>query len=196
MSPVPYRHGMNGLRLAGCGMLIVLADLKFDGFDVLVDAVGWVLVLIGLSRLTRLDAEFSPAKTLTGPAIIISFSEISMPEGASPQTVAIFVLVTTAAVVVVTCTALMRAAKRAGDEATVTMASQVRSANALTTLVAVVIAILSGGEPSDVTGGAGLLVVLLVIAGFAASLWFIVLLVSRADRPYLQNPSLTEAEVG
>ncbi|WP_328990502.1 hypothetical protein OG394_29995 [Kribbella sp. NBC_01245] len=87
----------------------------------------------------------------------------------------------------------MRVAKRAGDDATATMAGQVRSANLLTALVGVVVAILAGSEPSEVTGGVGLLVLLLIVAGLAAALWFIVLLVSHADRPYLQNPSPTGA---
>lgn len=47
---MPYGHAMNGLRLAGIGMIVVLADLKIDGFDLIVDAVGWVLVYVGLTR--------------------------------------------------------------------------------------------------------------------------------------------------
>lgn len=187
---------MNGLRLAGMGMIVVLADLKVGGFDLIVDAVGWVLVYAGLARLTRLAADFKPAKLVTGPAILFSFFEFTRPEGTTAESIAIVGLVTTVAVVVLTCTALMRVAKRAGDEATAATAGHVRLANLLMTLVAVVVAILADSEPSEVTGGAGLLVLLLIIAGFAASLWFIVLLFSRADRPYLQNRPPTDAEAG
>lgn len=195
---MPYGHAMNGLRLAGIGMIVILADLKIDGFDLIVDAVGWVLVYVGLTRLSRLIADFKPARIATAPAMLFSLLEFTRAEGVPAQTIAIVAPITTEAVVVVlTCAALMRVAKRAGDEATAATAGHVRLANLMMTLIAVVLTILAESEPSDVTGDwAGLLVLLFVIAGFAASLWFIALLVSRADRPYLQNPSLTEAEVG
>ncbi|MFC0627055.1 hypothetical protein [Kribbella deserti] len=175
---------MSGLKVAGLGMVVVLVDFRLAGFDLLADIVGWILVYAGLGRL---GAGFFRAKLAAGIGGVVSLGQFARFEGSSAQLFSIIELIVVTAVVVLTCTALMWVAANADDERTVTSASQVRSANLLTTMVILVVGFLSGGRTIEVGGGGGLFIVLLAAVAFAASLWFIFLLCGAADRPYLQS---------
>ena len=59
-----------GLQVIGWGLVLVLVDLRLNGFDVLPDVVGWGMVLTGLWAMASLVAEFARARTAALAALV------------------------------------------------------------------------------------------------------------------------------
>jgi len=51
-------------------------DFRINGFDILPDFIGYLLIFLGLSALVNLNEKFNKAKTLALPLIIISVLDI------------------------------------------------------------------------------------------------------------------------
>lgn len=58
------------------GLLLVFLDFRFNGFDILPDIVGFVIVFFGLAALSAHNHHFQTAKTVCIPLIILSLFEI------------------------------------------------------------------------------------------------------------------------
>lgn len=54
------------------GLLLVILDLKLNGFDVLPDFIGYILVAVGCGGLASLSRRFSTAQTLSGVLVVLS----------------------------------------------------------------------------------------------------------------------------
>ena len=52
---------MPSLAKVAWGLILVFVDLRFDGFDVVPDLVGWILVLAGITPLSKLSGWFAVA---------------------------------------------------------------------------------------------------------------------------------------
>jgi hypothetical protein len=163
---------MSASRLVGLGMLVVFVDLRFDGFDFVVDLVGWVLAYVGLRNLYKLDRAFRPATGFAGLGAIVSLTQLIPSDGelagwlgAAVETVA------WAGVVICSCTGLMRIAEGVGDRRFAARVGWLRSA----AFVAVVMA-LTIGWGADAAGGLGAVAFLAVAVGFGTALWFVLLM--------------------
>ncbi|MGI5488231.1 hypothetical protein [Microtetraspora malaysiensis] len=66
------------LYRVAAGFLIASLALRINGFDLLVDAIGWVLVVSGLSRLeTAVDPAFGKARMAALVTLVLSFAELA-----------------------------------------------------------------------------------------------------------------------
>lgn len=67
---------MSGLLRIIIGQLICLIDIHVGGFDILPDAVGAILIFIGLSALTKYSEHFNRAKPFTILLMVISIIKL------------------------------------------------------------------------------------------------------------------------
>ncbi|MGD8191428.1 hypothetical protein ACQCN2_15715 [Brevibacillus ginsengisoli] len=67
---------MTGLSKVFWGILLVFLDFRFNGFDVLPDLIGFILMLIGFSQLSTLNIRFNNAKIATIPLLFFSILEL------------------------------------------------------------------------------------------------------------------------
>lgn len=66
---------MSPITLAGLGWLVVIFDLRVDGYDVVADALGWLLVLLACRRMQQRSTWFRWAARCAGVALALSFLE-------------------------------------------------------------------------------------------------------------------------
>jgi hypothetical protein len=61
------------------GLLLVILDLKFNGFDVLPDFFGFILVAVGCGGLVDLSRRFFTAQTLSWILAVLSLVSFAIP---------------------------------------------------------------------------------------------------------------------
>ncbi|MEG3616244.1 hypothetical protein [Isoptericola haloaureus] len=189
---------MRPLLLVLWGLLVVAVDLKIEGFDLVVDLVGWALVARGLGTLAPRGTGFAVgawAGVLGGLASVAELVPGAVPD-TTTQVLGGLVLVAQTVVVVATCTGIARVLEH--DAPVARRARRVRTAEIVVTVavsgVAAVAALASVGSallaPADLASwgllGGGVLVAVGLVATFAVLIWFLVLLWSVRDRPELQ----------
>lgn len=164
------------------GFLIVSLGLKINGFDLLVDVVGWFLVASGLSRMEQsVDPVFGKARISAIVAGVISCAEL-IGLTANPVIDLLDTLSTQVAIWLVAEGIIVRA-RTFGD------ASTASTFNALRWVLATVAAVgFLMGQAKLQTRGLEPLVLILAIVGFIAIVWFIVSLYRSARLPYLGPP--------
>lgn len=70
--PVRTAPGPRPLRTVGWGLVLVLVDIRVQGFDLLPDVVGWVLVALGTRRFVIATRRFTAGRPLTAaPALAV-----------------------------------------------------------------------------------------------------------------------------
>lgn len=162
---------MQPYKSIALGLLVVSVDLTLNGFDLIVDALGWFLVVVALDRLVRqAHPAFLPARAAAVVAAGISLMElfpISL-----PPLVLLLLGLTDAVVLVLIAVAVMKVAGEHGDAATASRFNVQRW---------VVIA----AEAAGWVAMAGVASVLLVVLVLLARLWYIVELF-RAPAPALR----------
>jgi hypothetical protein len=159
------------------GLVLVFVDLRLEGLDVVPDVLGWLLVLVGVSRLAGSHAGFAVAAGAAALGFLQSWGQLTaepteLLQGleAVAQTVLVFA----------TCTGLRGVV---ADQRTRRTADLVRWWDVgLTALVVLVLAGFSVGLDG---GAATPLLVLVIVAGVVVFLWFLVLLWANRDRPEL-----------
>lgn len=62
-------YDMSGLKLAFWGLMFTAINIKIQGFDIVPDVVGYIMVIIGLSKIRVYDDHFSSAQK---PAYILA----------------------------------------------------------------------------------------------------------------------------
>lgn len=159
------------------GYGLVLVDLRFNGFDLVPDLVGWGLVLWGLVPLTSRDGWFRLALGAAVVELILTLLGIGQPAGGI--TLLIDMVTTTTfifAVVSGVITAVDRSDVRAAGD-------PVRWVNLVVGLVVLfLVAAVDGDQVADLNDGVTLLVVL---AGLAAVVWFLVFCWKQREQPEL-----------
>lgn len=55
---------MSGLKLAFWGLLFTVVNIRIQGFDIVPDVVGYIMVIIGLGRIEIYEERFSAAKKM------------------------------------------------------------------------------------------------------------------------------------
>ncbi|HVX60278.1 MAG TPA: hypothetical protein VHC19_06750 [Pirellulales bacterium] len=63
------------------GLLMVIVDFRFDGFDILPDFMGYILVAVGCGGLSDESPHFLAARTWSWLLVILSIVEFFIPSG-------------------------------------------------------------------------------------------------------------------
>jgi hypothetical protein len=70
---------MTPLGRIALGLLVVLLDLRLEGFDALPDVLGWVLVVVGLGELLPVCVRLAPARSAAVVAGGLSLADLVHP---------------------------------------------------------------------------------------------------------------------
>ena len=194
---------VGGLAL---GLAIGMLDFRLNGFDVVPDAIGWIVVCVALSRLRGCGAGFGAAALSAGVAGMLSFADLQQarfdtvhddgplstvstttfgpPVGVHGVMLALYQLAVALTFALV-CRAMARAARAVNDETPerrFTVLSLIFFAETALAAMATVVQ----PVPRDVTDSAAApFVVLVAIVGFIAAIWTIVELIRVRQRAYL-----------
>ncbi|MDO7869376.1 hypothetical protein [Nocardioides jiangxiensis] len=160
---------MTGLGMLVGGFLVVIADLRFDGFDVISDPVGWMFVLVGLAGLTRLHPGFTVAALSSVVGLVLSVGSVTAPPGALLGTLE---SVAMTGVVFGTCTAILALSAAERDRRA---AQVIRWIDLALTAVGLVAFTAVDGGQVQVHSDLAPVVVVLAVTAFAVGIWFLVL---------------------
>jgi hypothetical protein len=163
-------------------MLIVLVDLRYHGFDVVVDLVGWMLAYAGLRKLILLDKAFRAAAGFAVVGAISSVAELLLQTEPGVNWLSVVGNIAWAGVVIPTCTGLMRVA----ETWVANYARRLRSAE----FVAVVMTLLVGWG-IDAEGGLGVIAFLTLVLGFGTAVLFILLMLGRSRLTASSSEAIT-----
>lgn len=203
---------MNPLGTVALGLLVVLLDFRIAGFDVLADVVGWVVAVVGLSRLTSIDRRFRAARGVAVVSAVLSLADLVHPQrttttGDGPGSMSTSTTATVtpdglqgllagahgvAMVVTVLLLSLaLRDRARQYDEPVLAarfgMFAVVHLMFGVLMLALAVAALLTGTDRSITPQGtAAALTLLFVVAALAFEAWFLVTLAGARTRPWLQ----------
>ncbi|MFI6319491.1 hypothetical protein ACIBG8_18305 [Nonomuraea sp. NPDC050556] len=160
---------MHPYKSIALGLLIAAIDLRLNGFDLIVDAIGWFIVLQALDQLTRqVHPAFLPARTAALVAGLVSLTDLV---GLGlPAPISFLLGLADVAAVWFVATAVMAVASANGDERTDSLFNVLRWATVATTALALA-GVFVGGW-------------VLVLFGLAVRIWLIVEL-ARAPEPAL-----------
>jgi hypothetical protein len=173
------------MKPIGWGMLVILIDLRYENVDLVVDLFGWLLLYFGLRRVWRLDNAFRLAAGFAFVGAVASLPELIPPYVAAEvfggsARLGLLIIVG-GAVIILTCTGLMRLADKAGDRSVENRVRWLRGVMAISVVLSLAVGprqiIVSGGDTSDLTGLFALLVVALA---FATTVYFVLLMFSRS----------------
>lgn len=161
------------------GFLITSLALRINGFDLLVDVIGWVLVVFGLSRMeASVDPAFRRARV---SAIVTGVISCAVPIGLTVNSViGLLYTLSTQVTIWLIAEGIIARARNAGD------ASTASTFNVLRWILATVIAVgwlVSYAVTSP--QGLGTIALILAVVGFVATIWFIIRLYRSARLPYL-----------
>lgn len=169
--------GVTPLARLVVGYALVLVDLRFNGFDLVPDLVGWGLVLWGLVPLTGRDGWFRLALGAAVVELMLALLGVGQPTGG----IALLIdMVATMTFIFAVVTGIITAVDRddvraAGDP--------VRWTNlAVGLMVLFLVAAVDGDQVADLSDGVTLLVVL---AGLGAVVWFLVFCWKQRAQPEL-----------
>lgn len=167
---------MKPLQAVAMGLVIVALAARVNGFDLLADPLGWLLVLYGVRRLPPLPWG-GTVPFLCGVALVASvvlwFPRVTDALADTDASLEWAASLPQIAAVTATCAALARLAEHAADRRA---RAWLRTATTLAVLTAVVPVVVLAAEP----GAAGLMLAL----GLLTIVLVIVLLFRYAARPW------------
>jgi hypothetical protein len=184
---------MSPISRVATGFLIALVTVRINhGFDLLVDAVGWLIATAALSRLeATLDPVFSTAKTFCAITCVVSLADVV---GFTENLlIGLVYTILQAVSVLLVATAIIRRAEAHGDASTATKFNALRVLVAVITALTVLLAIggtsVTFGLVSAPAGGTGVLGLIAVAVAVIAIIWFFALFYRAARLPYLRPPA-------
>lgn len=71
---------MRGLKLTFWGLLLTAINIRIGGFDIVPDVIGYVMAIIGLSRIERYEENFSRARTIAYILAVLALINIYQPQ--------------------------------------------------------------------------------------------------------------------
>ena len=208
---------LTALGAVAAGLLVVLADLRFGGIDVLPDVLGWVLVVLGTGALARTDRRFTWVARLAVLAAVLSLASLWHPEvtvtesagGTSTSRTApvdpvglhgVLVSAHHAVAVVFTVLLSLRIRDRARERADDSVARRfglfavLHAALGAVVLLASIAAALASGADLVTSGGLlGTLLLAFALAAVAVQVWFVVALAGVRQLPWLQPGEAAES---
>ncbi|HSX66918.1 hypothetical protein [Nocardioides sp.] len=173
----PGLPGLPGRAMLVLGLLIVLVDLRFNGFDIVSDPVGWVLAMVVLLGLARRHTGFAVAAASAIAGTFVSLCTVLSEPG---TVLSVVEGVALTGVVFGTCTALIALALSPTDRRA---ADIIRWLDLGLTVLSLLAAGTAGDETVQVGGAAGLLVVIGVMAAIVTVVWFLVVVWRVELRP-------------
>jgi hypothetical protein len=179
------------------GLLIVIVDIRTGDFDVVVDLVGWLLMVGGLWRLRDVDLWFRRARLGAIVGAIGSVAQVLPGSGVPLWLQTSVETVASTWVVFGVCTALMRTAPDA--PVLVGRARTIRAADVATSAVALLLTVATGasavttGTSTVATGAAAVVVLLFAIVTLVVAVCFLVLVWTQRRRFDLNEPAPSPA---
>ncbi|WP_433424789.1 hypothetical protein ACQP1V_18810 [Microtetraspora malaysiensis] len=158
------------------GILIASLALRVNGFDLLVDAIGWALVVSGLSRLeTAVDPAFGKARMAALVTLVLSLAELT----GLTENIVIGLLYGAGKLVTIwlVATGIVTRARAFGDVSTASTFDAIRW---ILTIVSVVASLLAY-TAARMQG----IAFIVAITGFIVIAWFIISLYRSARLSYL-----------
>lgn len=67
---------MSGFAKVFWGLLLVFLDFRINGFDIIPDLIGFILVYTGLAGLAEVQPRFGQAKKVAVPLLVLSVAEL------------------------------------------------------------------------------------------------------------------------
>lgn len=173
--------GLRPLSSAATGLLLVLIDVRLEGFDVIPDPIGWVVAALALTSLERLHRGFSVAGLAAWCGLLVSLPDWV---GVEHPLISIATALALLVVEVATCTALISTSpERASSAAAIRRLTVVLSG-------VLALAILA----ADAEPGVGVLALTVAVLGFGVAVWFLVTLYGAAKQlPGSPEPTPTPA---
>ena len=190
---------MTPLGAIALGLLVVVLDLRVSGTDLLVDLVGWMVVVTGLTRLALLDRRFSAVRRWAYACVPLSLVDLNHPPATSDETgvatapvppedalgevTSLYGIATTVTVVLLGLALRDRARRHdePGLAARFHLIAVLQAALGL--LLAGVGLLIAADAPAPGTAVS----VAVVLAALAVQLWFFATLAGARDRPWLQT---------
>jgi len=168
---------MYPLSTVATGLLLVFFDFRINQFDLLLDPLGWVLVVAGLRRMSRaVDPEFKAPMWASVVAGVFSLADV--PGSAAPLLLYVVYQALLLVAIWMIATAIMSRARSAGDADVAVSFDRLRW---------MLVAIAFGGVVAVAVGvAAGIL--LAILAGLVAYVWLIVRMYRSAKLAYLAIP--------
>ncbi|MBS43939.1 MAG: hypothetical protein CMH83_12410 [Nocardioides sp.] len=160
------------LALVAWGFVVVIADLRFDGLDVLPDPLGFALVAAGLAQVRAHHPAYGVGAAAGALGVLISVPAVL---GEPTGLLATLAAVAQTVVVFATCTALVATVPRVRGSADV-----LRWADLGLMLVSASFAFaLDSGSTGD--DGLALTVAGLVLVALGVAVWFVVVVVRASQ---------------
>ena len=162
------------------GFLLVILDFRFDGFDLIPDLLGWVIVLAGLMPLAGRSRGFAAAGAAAAVGVLLA-----LPQQLSEPGPVIGLLEAVAETVLLfgTCTGVIALV---ADPQVRRTANRIRGADGGRTAVATAVSLAAGGGTAVSVDEAMVLPLLvLVLVGLGIVVWFLLFLWSHRHRPEL-----------
>ncbi|MEL7654754.1 MAG: hypothetical protein AAGU75_02470 [Bacillota bacterium] len=63
--PWDFTFDMGGLQLAFWGLLFTVINIRIQGFDIVPDIIGYIMIIIGLGRIEKYEEKFNSAKKIS-----------------------------------------------------------------------------------------------------------------------------------
>ncbi|MBG0825274.1 hypothetical protein HS048_31795 [Planomonospora sp. ID91781] len=168
------------LRTVAAGFLIALFAIRINGFDLLVDVIGWLLVVLGLSRMEKsVDPVFGKARLSAVAASALSLAALV---GLTANVVMGLLYMLSGTITIwLTAEGIISRAQAVGDSSTASTFNALRWV-LLAVNVTGVVTFYTGALPSGIA-------LITAVAGVVAVIWFVVRLYMSARLPYLSQPS-------
>lgn len=183
---------MTPLGIMAWGIGIVIFDLRIDGFDYIVDVVGWALCAVAAARLGSASRWFHVAMWTAILGGIASLSEIfdveQSPWFVVSESLTLLVLAWSV------CTGIMEVLSRTPERSFELHPRRIEQANRIRWTVAVTSVILGLLAPlmTAIDAGSGALILLpVVVVGLIAYVWFLVFVARMRHNPALQGGTRT-----
>jgi hypothetical protein len=190
-APRPYAVRMLPLQGVAVGLLLVVVDVNF-GRDLLPDWAGWLIAFVALRRIERLDRSFATADVVAFVSLLVSAATWLWPLSSRNVVATLAAGAVQGLFIVLVCLGIRNRARQASDGATADFAQKAAAGAALVTAATVVgIAALAGrpdASGSSLNGPAALVAVAALAVALVVLVASMVLLFTRADRPYLAAP--------
>jgi hypothetical protein len=192
------------------GLLLAVLDVRVPGLDALPDVLGWVLVVVGLSRLPLPGAPVLRTRTVALVCAVLSLADLvlpvrtvsqgdpqsgpvstttatAQPEGVQALLLSAYSVATTVAIVLLSLALRARAAQSGDARAARTLGvfAVLHAVVGALDVIAELLALVTGfDQPREVDGPAAALVLVTVLAVLAVVVCFVVTLYRMRDRPW------------
>lgn len=73
------RYDTSGLKLVFWGLILTAINIRIQGFDIVPDPIGYIMVIVGLGRIQVYDSHFDNAKKFAVILLVLSLINVYQP---------------------------------------------------------------------------------------------------------------------